>query len=81
MFRPQRPQETYAYLKQTVPTGSGVGRGKTAPSASFPPSVESGPASDGDTGGRISTSKEEASVVLGPSTASSSLWTSAKAAS
>jgi hypothetical protein len=41
---------------------------------SFPPSAESGPASDGDTGGRISTSKEEAN-------AASSLWTSAKAAS
>jgi hypothetical protein len=41
--------------------------GATAPSASFPPSVESGPASDGDTGGRISTSKEDASTALGPS--------------
>jgi hypothetical protein len=41
--------------------------GATAPSASFPPSAESGPASDGDTGGRISTSKEDASTTLGPS--------------
>jgi hypothetical protein len=31
-------------------------------------------------GGRTSTSKEEASAALGPSTAASSLWTSAKAA-
>jgi hypothetical protein len=38
-----------------------------APSASFPPSAESGPTSDGDTGGRISTSKEDASTALGPS--------------
>jgi hypothetical protein len=30
MFRPQRPQETYAYLKQTVPTGSGIGRGRSS---------------------------------------------------
>jgi hypothetical protein len=52
-----------------------------APSASFPPSAESGPASDGDTGGRISTAKEEASAALGPSTAASSLWTLAKVAS
>jgi hypothetical protein len=37
-----------------------------APSASFPPSAESGPASDGDTGGKISTSKEDASTALGP---------------
>jgi hypothetical protein len=41
--------------------------GAAAPSASFPPSVESGPASDGDMGGRISTSKEDASTALGPS--------------
>jgi hypothetical protein len=54
--------------------------GGAAPSTSFPPSAESGPASDSDTGGRISTSKEEASAALGPSTAASSLCTSAKAA-
>jgi hypothetical protein len=29
---------------------------------SFPPSIESGPASDDDMGGKISTSKEEASA-------------------
>jgi hypothetical protein len=36
--------------------------GTTAPSASFPPSAESSPTSDGDTGERISTSKEDAST-------------------
>jgi hypothetical protein len=41
--------------------------GAAAPSASFPPSAEPGPASDGDTGGRISTPREDASTSLGPS--------------
>jgi hypothetical protein len=41
--------------------------GAAAPSASFPPSAEPGPASDGDTGGTISTSKEDANTALGPS--------------
>jgi hypothetical protein len=41
--------------------------GAPAPSALFSPSAESGPTSDGDTGGRISTSKEDASTALGPS--------------
>jgi hypothetical protein len=41
--------------------------GAAAPSASSPPSAESGPASDGNAGGRISTSKEEASTKLGSS--------------
>jgi hypothetical protein len=41
--------------------------GAAAPSASFPPLAGSGPASDGDTGGRISTSKEDVSTALGPS--------------
>jgi hypothetical protein len=30
MFRPRRPQETYAYLKQTVPAGSGIDRGRSS---------------------------------------------------
>jgi hypothetical protein len=30
MFRPQRPQKTYAYLKQTVPAGSNIGRGRSS---------------------------------------------------
>jgi hypothetical protein len=41
--------------------------GAAAPSASSPPLEESGLASDGDAGGRISTSKEEASTKLRPS--------------
>jgi hypothetical protein len=41
--------------------------GAAAPSASSPPSEESSPTSDGGTGGRISTSKEDASTKLGPS--------------
>jgi hypothetical protein len=30
MFRPQRPQKAYAYLKQTVPAGSDIGRGRSS---------------------------------------------------
>jgi hypothetical protein len=30
MFRPQRPQKTYAYLKQTVPADSDIGRGRSS---------------------------------------------------
>jgi hypothetical protein len=41
--------------------------GAAAHSATFPPSADPGPASDGDSGGRISTSKEDASTALGPS--------------
>jgi hypothetical protein len=41
--------------------------GAAAPSVLFPPSVGSGPASDGDTGRRISTSKEDVSTAPGPS--------------
>jgi hypothetical protein len=55
--------------------------GGGAPSTTFPPSAESGLASDGDSGERISTSKEDANTALGPAMAASSLWTSAKAAS
>jgi hypothetical protein len=41
--------------------------GTTAPSALFPPSAGSDPASDGDTGGRISISKEDVGTAPGPS--------------
>jgi hypothetical protein len=41
--------------------------GAAAPSVTFPPSADPGPASDGNSGGRISTSKEDASTALGPS--------------
>jgi hypothetical protein len=30
MSRPQRPQKTYTYLKQTVPVGSDIGRGRSS---------------------------------------------------
>jgi hypothetical protein len=30
MFRPQRPQKTYAYLEQTVSVGSDIGRGRSS---------------------------------------------------
>jgi hypothetical protein len=43
------------------------------PSAPSPPSARSAPASNGDASGRISISKEDASTVLGPATAASSL--------
>jgi hypothetical protein len=41
--------------------------GAATPSVMFPPLVDPGPASDGDSGGRISTSEEDASTALGPS--------------
>jgi hypothetical protein len=50
-------------LFQQVQTST---EGAAAPSASFPPSAESDSTSDGDTGGRISTSKEDTSTTLGP---------------
>ena len=40
--------------------------GGAAPSALFPPTAECGPASDGDTGGRISTSKRKPAPRLDP---------------
>jgi hypothetical protein len=30
MFRPQRPQKTYAYFKQTILAGSDIGRGRSS---------------------------------------------------
>ena len=30
MFRPRWPQKTYAYLRQTVPAGSDIGRGRSS---------------------------------------------------
>jgi hypothetical protein len=41
--------------------------GAAVPSATFPPSAEPGPALDGDTGGGISTRKEDTNTALGPS--------------
>jgi hypothetical protein len=67
MFRPgvhKKHMHTTDKLFLQVQTST---EGAAAPSASFPPSAEYGPASDGDTGGRISTSKEDVSTALGPS--------------
>jgi hypothetical protein len=61
-----RKKHTRASDKLFLQVQTSAGGG-AAPSASFPPLAESGPASDGDTGGRISTSKENASTALGPS--------------
>jgi hypothetical protein len=41
--------------------------GTSAPLALFPPSAGSGPASDGDTGERIPTTKEDVGTAPGPS--------------
>jgi hypothetical protein len=30
MFRPRRPQKTYAYLRKTVPVGSDISRGRSS---------------------------------------------------
>jgi hypothetical protein len=68
MLGPRWPRKKHTHttdkLSLQVQTST---EGTATPSASFPPSVESGPASDGDAGGRISTSKEDASTKLGPS--------------
>jgi hypothetical protein len=44
-----------------------LAEGAAVPSATFPPSAEPGLASDGDTGGGISTPKEDANTALEPS--------------
>jgi hypothetical protein len=51
MFGPRRLQKTYAHYRQTVPAGSDINRGATAPSAWTPPSAESDLALDSDTVG------------------------------
>jgi hypothetical protein len=66
-----RKKHTHASDKLFLQVQTSAGGG-AAPSAPLPPSAESGPASDGDTGGRISTSKENASTALGPSRPGSS---------
>jgi hypothetical protein len=58
---------------QASPEGGAAPSASSPPSVSFPPSARSAPASDGDASGRISTSKEDASTVLGPAVAVSSL--------
>jgi hypothetical protein len=66
-----RKKHTHASDKLSLQVRTSAG-GAAAPSAMFPPSAESGPASDDDTGGRISTSKEDAGTALGPSRLGSS---------
>ena len=61
-----RKKHTHTTNKLLLQVQTSAG-GAAAPSATFPPSAEPGPASDGDTGERISTSKKDASTALGPS--------------
>jgi hypothetical protein len=58
---------------QASPGGGAAPSASSPPSTPSPPSARSSPAPDGDTSGRISTSKEDASTALGPATAASSL--------
>jgi hypothetical protein len=51
---------------QASPGGGAAPSASSPTSASSPPSTRSAPALDGDASGRISTSKEDASTVLGP---------------
>jgi hypothetical protein len=67
MFRPQRSQKTYAYYRQTVLAGSDIGRGSSSTLGDVSTLGRSWPSPDGDSGGRISTSEEDASTALGPS--------------
>jgi hypothetical protein len=60
-----REKHTHATDKLFLQVQTSVG-GAAVPSAMFPPSAEPGPASDGDTGGGISTPKEDAKPCLGP---------------
>jgi hypothetical protein len=66
MFRPRRPQKHTHTSSKLFLQAQTVAGGGAAPSASFPPSAESGPALGGDTGERTSTSKEEARPHLDP---------------
>jgi hypothetical protein len=50
MFGPRRPQKTYAHYRQIVPAGSDINRGSSSTLGMSPPSAESDPASDGNTG-------------------------------
>ena len=58
---------------QASPGGGAAPSASSPTSASSPPSARSAPALDGDAGGRISTSKVDASTALGPAAAASSL--------
>jgi hypothetical protein len=68
-----RVQNKLLRQNQASPGGGAAPSASSPPSASFPPSARSAPALDGDAGGRISTSKEDANTALGPAAAASSL--------
>jgi hypothetical protein len=57
---------------QASPGGGAAPLASSPPSVPFPPSARSALALDSDASGRISTSKEDASTALGPTTAASS---------
>jgi hypothetical protein len=58
---------------QASPVGGAAPSASSPPSSPSPPSARSASALDGDASGRISTSKEDASIALGPTTATSNL--------
>jgi hypothetical protein len=59
-----REKHTHASDELFLQVQTSVG-GAATPLATFPPSAGPGPASDGDTGGRTSTPREDASTALG----------------
>jgi hypothetical protein len=67
MFGPQRPQKTYAHYRQTVPAGSGIGRGSSSTLGVDSTLDETRPGLGRQHGRRISTSKEDVSTAPGPS--------------
>jgi hypothetical protein len=60
--RKKHTHTTYKLFLQVQTSAEGA----VAPSASFPPLADPGPASDSDSGRRISTSEEDANTALGP---------------
>jgi hypothetical protein len=71
--RHMQVQNKLLWQNQASPGGGAAPSALSPPSAPFSPSARSAPALDGDAGGRISTSKEDASTAFGPATAASSL--------
>jgi hypothetical protein len=82
MFRPQRPQETYTYLEQTVPHRLRCRQGEEQHPRchSYPRRNLARPRTVTQVEGSPP-QKKEANAVPGPSAAASSLWTSARATS
>jgi hypothetical protein len=68
-----RVQNKLLRQNQASPGGGAAPSASSPTSAPSPPSARSAPALDGDTGRRISTSKEDANTALGPAVAASSL--------